>query len=247
MAPMRLHILGVPVDAVDLEEAAATVEGFCDRGGPHLVLTPNPEMVMRAQRHGALREALARADLNLADGVGVVWAARLLGLPLRRRVTGADLVVRLLSQGAGRRRFYFLGARPGVAEEAARRARARHPGLEVCGTHHGYFSPHEEPRVVEGIRRASPHILVVGMGSPRQEEFLLRHLEELRVPVAVAVGGTLDVLAGSARRAPALLRRLGLEWLWRLAGDPRRWRRGLALPRFAGAVLREAWARRRGG
>ncbi|MGE5554093.1 MAG: polysaccharide pyruvyl transferase CsaB [Betaproteobacteria bacterium] len=242
----RVSVLGIRVDPVTLPEAVQRIGEWIRGARPdgagrtRQVVTLNPEMVMAARRHPELAAIIGEADLVTADGVGVVWAARRLGRHLPGRVTGIDLVEGLLAVGAEAGwRFYFLGAAPGVAEEAARRAAERHQGLRVVGTHHGYFPADEAERVARAVAAAEPDILLVALGSPAQEEFIARGREYLGAGVAIGVGGTLDVLAERTRRAPGWLRRLGLEWLYRIVGNPRRWRRALVLPAFVLAVLRQ--------
>jgi N-acetylglucosaminyldiphosphoundecaprenol N-acetyl-beta-D-mannosaminyltransferase len=246
--PGRPEIFGVPVDplpaAEALERAWALLEAAAP-GRPALVLTPNPELVMRARTDPELLAAARAADLALPDGVGVVWALRRRGIPVPERVPGIDFMWALLGRAAREGRpVYLLGARPEVVAEAARRAAAALPGLRVAGYAHGYFPPEEEAEAVRRVARSGAELLFVGMGVPAQERLLYRRRGELgAVRLAMAVGGSLDVLAGVARRAPVALRRLGLEWLWRLAAQPWRWRRQLALPRFAWAVWRQGRGR----
>jgi len=235
-----VEVLGIPVDGITMEEAVATVEGYIEDGTPHQVVTVNPEMLMLARRDTGFREALLKADLVVPDGVGVVWASRHLGNPVPERVAGYDLMLSLLEVSARRGyRVYFLGARGEVVEEAARSARNLFPGLQVAGFHHGYFPAGEEEGVVEGVRYSQPDLLLVGMGSPRQEKFLARNLSRLDVPVGIGVGGSFDVLTGRIRRAPLWMQEAGLEWFYRLVREPYRLGRMLALPRFAWTVLRE--------
>ncbi|HLW47323.1 MAG TPA: WecB/TagA/CpsF family glycosyltransferase [bacterium] len=246
----RIDILGVAFDPVDLDGAVARVIAFVDGGRPSLVVTANTEMVMTARRDAGLAALLAGAALVVADGVGVVWGSRYLQRPLPARVPGIELAERLLAAAARRRwRVYLLGGRPGIAEEAAARLRAAYPGLDVVGCAHGYFGSADEPRVVAAIGAAGPVLLLAGLGTPRQERWLARHLSALGVPVAMGIGGSLDVWAGRASRAPRLMQALGLEWLYRLAHEPRRLRRQLTIPHFmavvAGKRAREARAARR--
>lgn len=248
----QVDVLGVGVDPVTLEEAVRRVGEWIEaarrvRGAPgetlltRQVVTLNPEMVMAARGGAGFAELIAGADLVTADGVGVVWAARRLGRPLPGRVTGVDLTAALFAAGASRGwHFHFLGAAPGVAEEAAQAAAHRYPGLQVVGTRHGYFPSSQSGEVAAEVAAAAPDVLLVALGSPAQERFIAHHRRNLQAGVALGVGGTLDVLAGRARRAPAWAQRLGLEWLYRLARDPRRWRRALALPAFVWAVWRRS-------
>lgn len=245
-----MEILGVPVDAVTEEEALARVEGFLGHpreGGAWLVFTPNPELVRCAQRDKEMMAALRSGDLNLPDGAGILLAARILGLPLKERVTGVDLMHRLLDL-ASRKGYsvFFLGTRPEVVARAAGRAGQLFPGLRVSGFHHGYFPPDEEERVVAGVRESRPDLLFVGLGFPREQKFLWRYRSSLGVRVAMSVGGSLDVLAGVKSRAPQWMRRAHLEWMYRLLHEPWRARRMAALPWFAGKVLLLRWKDGRG-
>lgn len=247
-ASARVEVLGVGVDPVTIDEAATRIGKWVREartamgsGGKPVrqVVTLNPEMVVNAGRNSAFASLVRQADLVTADGVGVLWAARRSGAPIPGRVTGIDLVNELLRQGTREGwGFFFLGAAPGVAEEAARRAVDYYPGLRVVGTHHGYFPEAETGQVVAEVRALAPDILLVALGSPKQEEFIARHRESLQSGVALGVGGVLDVLAGRTRRAPRLFRKLGLEWLYRLAREPRRLGRTLVIPAFVWQVLR---------
>ncbi|HAG06973.1 MAG TPA: glycosyltransferase [Peptococcaceae bacterium] len=236
----RIVLLGAPVDAVTLEEAVERAAAFIREGGPHQVLTLNPEYLYRALREPHLMEIVRRAALVTADGVGIVWAARMLGQPVPERVTGIDLMTALAARAAREGwRVFLLGASPGVAEAAAAKLAARFPGFQVAGAHHGYFAPEDEPKLLQRINAARPDVLFVALGAPKQEVWIARNLNTLRVPVVMGVGGSFDVLAGRVKRAPAVLRRLHLEWLGRLVYEPRRWRRMLVLPKFVWTVLVE--------
>ncbi len=242
----RVEILGVGVDRVDAAEALARVQALIRAGRPAQVVTANAELVMHARRDPELAEVVRQAALVVPDGIGLIWAAGLLGDPLPERVPGIELAERLVAEsGSAGYSVYFLGAAPGVAEEAAARLRARYPDLQLAGVRHGYFRPEEEPAVLEAIASARPGLLLVGLGMPRQEKWIARHLAQLGVPVAVGVGGSFDVWSGRVRRAPRWMQRLGLEWAYRLARQPRRALRMTALPRFAAAVLAERWWGRR--
>jgi N-acetylglucosaminyldiphosphoundecaprenol N-acetyl-beta-D-mannosaminyltransferase len=174
------------------------------------------------------------------DGIGLVWASRWLGRPLRQRVSGSDLVPRLAALAAARGwSIFLLGAAPGVAGVAAAKLRAANPTLRIAGTYAGSPSPDEEEAIVARIRAAAPQMLFVAYGAPAQDLWIARNLARLGVPVAIGVGGTLDFIAGTRRRAPAWVQRVGLEWLYRLWQEPRRWRRMLALPHAAWLVFWE--------
>lgn len=242
----RAEVLGVGVDPVNCEGALAQIESFVREGEVHQVVTINPEFVMRAQRDESFRCVLNSAALSLADGIGLVWAARLLGHPLPERVAGSDLVPLIAERAAHTGwRLFFLGAAPGVADEASHILRERYPRLQVAGTYPGSPAREEEAYIVSRIQAARPDILFVAYGAPAQDMWIARNLTILDTPVAMGVGGALDFIAGRTARAPGWLQRLGLEWLHRLIHQPWRWRRMLALPRFAWAVLLARAYRRR--
>jgi N-acetylglucosaminyldiphosphoundecaprenol N-acetyl-beta-D-mannosaminyltransferase len=243
--PHSVSVLGFRLDLVTLEEAARWVMEAAGRTGPTaLAISFNPELVMAAMHDPDVAEVLRSADLAYPDGVGAVWAARR-GLqpgpaldPGPQRVAGIDLAQKVLEAAAGADLpVYFLGAQPGVAEEAARRQCRALSGLHVVGHRDGYFSPEEEETVVAAVRASGAAILLVAMGAPRQETLLYRHREEWGAAVALGIGGSFDVWAGRTARAPDWVRRAGVEWLYRLAREPSRLRRQLVLPRYAFRVL----------
>jgi N-acetylglucosaminyldiphosphoundecaprenol N-acetyl-beta-D-mannosaminyltransferase len=186
-------------------------------------------------------EMAGRAALVTPDGIGIVWACRKAGYKVSERVTGIDLMLSLAGRAAAENwRVYLLGAAPGVAEEAGVRLGQNYPGLQVVGTHHGYFNEGEEAaRVAEIVRKASPQLIFVALGAPKQEQWIDCYLEQTGASAAVGVGGSFDVIAGKVQRAPLWLQRLHLEWLARLLREPSRWRRQLVLPKFAWLVLRK--------
>jgi N-acetylglucosaminyldiphosphoundecaprenol N-acetyl-beta-D-mannosaminyltransferase len=242
----RVDVLGVGFDPVDLEGAVQAAAAMVDEPGPHLIVTANVELVMRARRAPDLQSILRRAALVVADGVGVVWGARRLGRPLPGRVPGIDLAGRLCGEAARRGwRVCLIGGAPGVAAEAANNLRRWHPGIDVTQALHGYFGPEDEAAVTTAIRETAPTLLLAGLGSPRQERWLDRHLASLAVPLGIGVGGSLDVWAGRARRAPRLAQKLGLEWCYRLIRQPSRVRRQLTIPQFIAAVWLHRWRVRR--
>jgi N-acetylglucosaminyldiphosphoundecaprenol N-acetyl-beta-D-mannosaminyltransferase len=213
---------------------------------PSLVVTLGVEMTMYAQRDERFRTLVDRCALSLCDTIGLLLASRARHGPLRERVTGIDLIEPLAERSAknGDLRFFFFGGAPGVAERAAIALRQRHPGIIIAGTRDGYFAPGQSPTIVASILASKANVLLVGLGSPKQEYWLEEHLNATKCGVGVGVGGSFDVLAGMVPRAPRLWRRAGLEWLYRLIREPSRWRRQLALPRFAFAAAREAMTQR---
>ena len=232
-------MLGVRVDCVDMAAAVARIETLVDSGGRHLVATVNPEFVMRARDDSEFARVLESADLCLADGSGVVWAARRQGCTLAGPVTGTDLIPPLAALCARRGyRLFLLGAANGVADELAKRLRDEHPGLQVFA-HSGSPEPSADTDTLVRIDAARPHVLLVAYGAPKQELWIDRLGQRLsNVSVAIGVGGAFDYLTGRVPRAPLWMRRVGMEWLFRLARQPWRIRRMAVLPAYALRVLR---------
>jgi N-acetylglucosaminyldiphosphoundecaprenol N-acetyl-beta-D-mannosaminyltransferase len=247
----RAELLGVAFDRVAMDGAVEACLAWC-RGprAPHTVVTVNASHVCMIRRDPELRDACRAGDLVLADGMPLVWTSRGTGAALPDRVSGCDLMARLLAE-AGRHalRVYFLGARRDVVAALAEKAARDHPGLVVAGFRDGYFGEAEHPALVEEIRALRPDLLFVGMPSPFKETWCERHRERLGVPVIMGVGGSFDVLAGRVRRAPRWMQRSGLEWSWRLLMEPRKmWRRYLTTnSEFLWLAAREILARRRTG
>jgi N-acetylglucosaminyldiphosphoundecaprenol N-acetyl-beta-D-mannosaminyltransferase len=220
-----------------MESALAQIEHFVDEGGPHLVVTVNPEFVMRAQDDPEFARVLGSADLCLPDGTGVVWAARRQGCSLREAVAGVDLVPPLAATCARRGfRLFLLGAGPGVADELASTLRAAHPGLQVAA-HSGAPDASHDAETLRLIHDHGTQVLLVAYGAPAQELWIDRLRNRLGVAAAIGVGGTFDYLTGRVPRAPEWMRRAGLEWLHRLARQPWRVRRMAVLPIYALKVL----------
>lgn len=232
-------ILGVIVHDVTYEEALDAICRFVEDRGPHVVTTPNPEFVMSARRNRAFRRVLNRAALAIPDGVGLLWAGRLAGYPFREHVRGTDLVLRLARRSAERgHRWFLLGGAPGVAKRAATAIQQHAPGLAIAETLAGRSGPEGDEETRAAIQAAGPvDVLLVAFGAPGQEFWMDRNLAAVDVPVGIGVGGVFNYLAGEAPRAPVVIRRLELEWLHRLATQPWRWRRQLALPAFVLTVL----------
>jgi len=239
-SPVVIDILGVPVHAVTMADTLALIEQYMAEPRLHQLATVNPEFVMAAQDDPDFRHVLRAADLCLPDGVGLLFAARRQGRPLPERVPGSELVYHLAGQAAERGWPLFLlgaapgvGAKAGVADEAARLLAERYPGLVVAGTFAGSPAAEENDDIVRRINDSGAALLFVAYGAPKQDKWIARNRTNLpAVRVAVGVGGSLDFVTGRSVRAPAWMQRLGLEWLHRLIKEPWRWRRMLALPRF---------------
>jgi len=237
--PAPLSILGVPIHPVSNEDFLDWTARFIAAGRPRQICTANPEFVMTAQQRPDFMTVLQHADLVLADGVGLLWAAKRQGRILPERVTGSDGIYRLAERAAGAGwRLFLLGAQPGVAEKTAAILQARYPGLMIAGTWPGSPRDEDYPEIARRIGAARPDILLVAYGAPAQDLWIARHKDDLGAPVNMGVGGAFDFVAGVQKRAPAWLIRLNLEWLWRLIMQPWRWRRQLDLPRFVWRVIR---------
>ena len=229
----RVNILGVDVDAVTMAEAVDVVRRAMDTRAGVMVATANAEMLMRATHDEELRRILNASALVVPDGAGTVWAARHLGHAMPERVAGYDLAQELLRCApAEGRRVYFFGSAPGVAEKAKAKAEQLYPGVEIVGVRNGFFSPADNAAIIAEIRAARPDLLLVALGVPKPEKWIAAHLAELDVPVAIGVGGTLDVMAGVMKRAPHWMQKAKLEWLFRGLMQPKRAGRLLALPKF---------------
>ena len=240
----RVDILGVGFDRVALVDAVAEIEACLDRGERTFIITANPEFVMLCREDPELAAIAAGADLVVPDGTGAVVAARLLGDPLPGRAPGRLLVDRLAALATERRlSMFLLGAAPGIAERAAATLRGRHPELRIAGTYAG--SADDDADVLPRVVAAAPDVVLVAFGMPKQERWIARNLPRLpSARVAVGVGGSLDYLAGAAKPPPGIVHAIGLEWLWRLVRDPKRWRRQRVLPRFVVLVLLARMRRR---
>ncbi|MCL6629510.1 MAG: WecB/TagA/CpsF family glycosyltransferase [Armatimonadetes bacterium] len=235
----KVHILGVDISAVDTKSTLAILEDYIREGKPRMVVTADSSAVVLAQHDEELRNIINSADLVTPDSVGILWAAKRFGTPLPERVSGVDIFEFLCERAAlNGYKIFLLGAAPGVAEAAVNKLKQRYPGLVVAGTHHGFFGQEESPRVVEKIRACKPDILFVAMGIPKQEKWIAANIHQLQVPVCIGVGGTLDVVSGRVKRAPKWMQDMGLEWLYRLATNPRKIRKCSTLPVFVYLVLR---------
>ena len=236
----RITLLGVPVDPLTEAEAVDWVGSALLQGQPRVVISVNPERIMHAGRDPEFAAVLRAADLALADGFGVLWAARRLGHPLPERVPGVDFVRALAARGAAEHwRFFLLGGGPGVAEAAGRILCESYPGFILAGTYAGSPLPSHDAATIEAIRASGAQLLLLAFGAAAEEAWLARNLARCGATVGMGVGGAFDFIAGRTRRAPRWMRDRGLEWLHRLSRQPWRWRRMLALPRFVIRVMRE--------
>lgn len=235
---MRVDVLGVGFDNVTMEEAVDQAMAFLEEYGPHYVVTPNPEIIEACRADAQVMEAVNGADLVLADGIGVIKGAKMLGTPLRERTPGIEFAGSLMGKMAQRRMsLYLLGAKPGVAELAAERLAAAYPGLRIAGTHDGYFR--EDGPVVEAIRKSGADVVFVCLGAPKQEFWMRKNGAATGARLLCGLGGSLDVFAGVVTRAPKFWSDHGLEWFYRLCKEPRRIGRMMKLPLFLVHVQQE--------
>ncbi len=229
---MRLEILGIPFDNISRTEALARVKKFIEASSPRYAVAINPEKIMKALDDSELKEILLKGDLNFVDGVGVAWASRLyLKEKVEERIAGIDLfddIIKYLEEsGLG---VFLLGSKDSTIREAVRNIKLKYPKLIIKGFNNGYFG--DENKVVEEISRSNAEVLFVGMGSPKQEKFIHRNISKFNVKFAMGIGGTFNVYAGEFKRAPRVIQKFGLEWLYRFILDPKRLPRILTLPKF---------------
>lgn len=238
--PEAITILGVQVHNVTTEETLAYIRRYMDEPGLHQIATVNPEFVMTARENATFHRVLNDSDLCLPDGIGLLFAGRWQGNPLKERVAGSDLVNALASDAAKYGwRLFLLGAAPGVAEQAAEILSAEHPDIQIAGTFPGSPALEENDDLVQRINQSNADLLFVAYGAPAQDLWIARNSSSLEnVRVAIGVGGSLDFITGRAVRAPKWIQNIGLEWFYRLLREPWRWKRMLALPRFTLSVLR---------
>lgn len=245
MDSKRIRILDVPVDMVNNEQAMEIFKGLMDRPGCDLIVTPNSEIIMNATKDKELKSLIEEAGLIIPDGIGLVYASKIIGEPLSERVTGVDFLSSILGylEETGRS-VYLLGSKPAneerasVAELAGENMLIKYPGLKIAGTHDGYFKKEEEAALVEKINASGAEFLCAALGAPKQEKFIYEHRNEFtNVKAGIGVGGSLDVWAGTVKRAPKFYQEHGLEWLYRFIQEPSRYKRMAQLPLFMIKVI----------
>ncbi len=234
----KVNILGVHVDMVNISQAADRIMRFLSEDGFHAVFTPNSEIIMHAYKNPEFADLLNRAELLTADGIGVVHASKILKKPIKERAAGYDIARQVLSKmNYTDHKLFLFGGKPGVAEEAKANLLKDYPELNIVGMRDGYFKEEDETKIVEQINESGADIIFVCLGAPKQEEWIDRHRDELNVRVAMGIGGSLDVFAGRADRAPEIFCKTGMEWFYRLCKQPSRIGRMMALPKFAATVI----------
>ena len=228
---MRVEVLGVGFDNMTMDEALEKGVRLMSEQGAHYVVTPNPEIVEVCREDEEAREAVRNADLVIADGIGVIYGAKILGTPLKARLPGIEYAQKLMERMAENGKTLFLfGAKPGIAEEAARRLQEKYPGLQIAGTHDGYFK--EDESVVNAIRESGADVVFVCLGAPKQEKWIRKNGEATGAHLLLGLGGCLDIFSGTVQRAPVIFQKLGMEWFYRLIKNPSRAGRMMKLPLF---------------
>ena len=223
----RMKFMNTEIDNLTMEEALQEIDNLIQKDKNAYVVTPNVDHIVQLERGGELTEVYKNADLILTDGKPLIWISKLYGNPIKEKISGSDLFPKLCALAAEKRyRMFFLGAAEGVAAKAAENLENRFPGLQVVGTYsppYGFENNKEEiNNIINRIRECRPHILIVGLGCPKQELFILHHKDALEVPIALGLGASLDFEAGNIKRAPEWMSNHGLEWLFRLSQDPKR-------------------------
>ena len=232
-------VLGVPISLLDMPGTLSILEDFVADGGPHMLVTADASGFAIADQDDGLRRIYLTADILTPDSQGVVWALKRAGHQGVRRVSGVDLVDHICALSANKGyKIFLLGAAPGVAEMAAEKLRLKYPGCNIVGTRHGYFPAEDDDLVAQEVAPFQPDFLFVAMGIPRQEKFISNTQNVIQAKVAIGVGGSFDVFSGRAKRAPKLVQKAKLEWLWRLLLNPSKMTKVKMLPKFVGLVLR---------
>lgn len=223
----RIKFMNISIDNVTMKEALKEIDRLIRLQKNSYVVTPNVDHIVKLEKDKELQEVYDNADLILTDGQPLVWISKLYRTPIKEKVPGSDLFPLLCDLSARRGyRMYFLGAAEGVAEKAAENLKQKFTGLKVCGTYSPTKSFESKPReieyIIEDVRSARPDILIVGLGCPKQEKFIYKYKDQLKVPISLGLGASLDFEAGHVKRAPKWMRDRGLEWFWRITQDPGR-------------------------
>ncbi len=242
----KLSIMGVRIDNKSMSEMMDIIKSKISSREQYVIYTPNTEFVMMCRNDDEFMQLINKSDTNIPDGIGLIYASKIKKNPLKEKVAGYDLSVNMLKladeQGL---RLFAVGGKPGVAEKAMKNIHEKYPGINIVGTMHGYFkgthlgmNGHEEEKeVLEKINKAEPHILFVGFGAKKQEQWIEYNRDKINAVIIIGNGGTLDGLAGNVQRAPEVFIKLGLEWFYRLMKEPKRITRQVLLPRFMLKVL----------
>lgn len=227
----KLNILGVKVDRVTQKEALERFAEFMNGDSQNLIVTPNPEIILDAQKDPRITDLINSAAMAIPDGMSLVIASKQLGQPLEERVTGIDFTHAALEWcAANGKNVYFFGSKPGIAEKAAENIMAEIPGLRIVGTHDGYFKPEEEEDIARSIANTGADFLCLALGAPKQEFFAEKYKDIIKYKAAIGIGGSLDVWSGTLQRAPEFYCKHNIEWLYRLIQEPARFKRMARIP-----------------
>ncbi len=241
---MRTEIMNVPIDVISKKEALAWVLDALKKNKYQMLFTPNPEFVMTAQKDKEFMDILKKGDLVIADGIGILLASKLNKVKIAERVTGCDLMFTIFDTIKNMDySVYILGGKPGVCELAKKNMESKFQNLKIIGCHNGFFDEKQEKLIVEEIQTLKPDILIVCTGFPKQEKWIYKYRDVLPVKVAMGLGGSIDIMAGTVKRAPKQWSAIGLEWLYRLISEPSRLGRMSQLPIFVLEVLKSKWIR----
>lgn len=242
----KLSIMGVRIDNKTMTETMDIIRKKLHNNEQYIIYTPNTEFVMMCQNDEEFLELMNKSNINIPDGIGLIYASRIKNHPLKEKVAGYDLSVNLLKLANEKcLKLFVIGGKPGVAEAAMKNVHEIYPNINIVGTQHGYFNGthlgknghEEELKVLEDINKAEPHILFVGFGAKKQEQWIEYNKTKINAKIIIGNGGTLDGLAGNVKRAPEIFIKLGLEWLYRLIKEPKRIKRQILLPMFMFKVL----------
>ena len=242
----KLNVMGVRIDNKTMDETLDVIKNKLDNKEQYIIYTPNTEIVMMCKNDEEFLELMNKSDINIPDGIGLIYASRIKNHPLKEKVAGYDLSVNLLKLANDNGlKLFVVGGKPGVAEAAMKNVHEKYPRINIVGTQHGYFkgthlgiNDHvEELKVIEDINNAEPDILFVGFGAKKQEQWIEYNKNKINAKIIIGNGGTLDGLAGNVKRAPDIFIKLGLEWLYRLMKEPKRIKRQILLPIFMLNVL----------
>lgn len=238
---MDIKIFGVRINNLDMNETLDYINNYISSDEFNYIFTPNPEIVMRAGRESDFKTIINSSSLNLCDGIGLIIASKIKKKPLKSRVTGYDTSIKILElMNEKKLAIFLLGAKPGIAEKAIEKINNDYPNIRIAGFNNGYFKGshngniacNEEETLIRKINDSNADVLFVGMGAGYQEKFIYYNRDKLKTKLAIANGGVIDVLAGNVKIAPKFIRKIGLEWLYRLIKEPKRFKRQLDIPKF---------------
>lgn len=233
-----INILGVNISTLTMQQTVKKALSFLEDDKNHVVFTPNSEIIYEAYKNKDFADILNSSDINTADGIGVVYASKILKQPLAERVAGFDFLNELIKAAAPlNKRVFLFGSKPGVAQKAGETLEKKYPGIVICGMRNGYFKEEESEQIANQIKESGADIVLVCLGAPKQEKWIYKYKDMVGAKIIMGAGGSLDVLAGTVERAPEKWQKLGLEWAYRLKKEPKRIMRMTALPKFGFTVL----------